>query len=475
MSSAPRPDSLDVQFSPDIELLKRHDGQSPRYTSYPPATAFTDHFGPAQLTQALERSNAAARNLSLYVHIPFCRRICFYCGCNRIATRQTAIAEPYLARLTREMLLMRRHLDGRRRVEQLHWGGGTPTFLDLDQMSRLMDQLGTHFNLSSHPERDFAIEIDPREADVYTLRHLQSLGFNRLSLGVQDLDVRVQKAINRVQPRELSENLIDEAYRLGFRSLNLDLIYGLPHQSVASFARTLDQVIDMAPARLCVFNYAHLPERFLPQRRINHADLPDAATRLAIQCMTVEKLTQAGYVHIGMDHFARPDDSLAVAQREGHLQRNFQGYTTHAQCDLIGLGVSAISQVDDVYAQNTARLETWQTAIDDGQLATCRGVRLSEDDRLRRDVIHRLMCDMQLDFDAIEARFGIRASSYFANAFERLATFRRDGLIEYNKHLLMVMPMGRLLIRQLAMAFDASSPIEYRQQCSRPLQARERT
>ncbi|WP_445619950.1 oxygen-independent coproporphyrinogen III oxidase [Kushneria sp. Sum13] len=469
LSPAPRPAFSDALFSPDLELLKRHDGNGPRYTSYPPATAFTDHFGPEQLTQALARSNATARALSLYVHIPFCRRICFYCGCNRIATRQTSMAEPYLARLTREMMLMRRHLDGERVVEQLHWGGGTPTFLDLDQMSRLMDQLGAHFNLSTHPDRDFAIEIDPREADVYTLRHLQSLGFNRLSLGVQDLDVRVQKAINRVQPRELSENLIDEAHRLGFRSLNLDLIYGLPHQSVASFADTLDQVIDMAPARLSIFNYAHLPERFLPQRRINSADLPDTATRLAIQCMTVEKLTQAGYVHIGMDHFARPDDSLSVAQREGQLQRNFQGYTTHARCDLVGLGVSAISQVDDVYAQNAAQLETWQAAIDNGQLATCRGVRLSGDDRLRRHVIHRLMCDMRLDFEAIEADFGIRASYYFANVFERLATFRRDGLIEYDKHSLMVTPMGRLLIRQLAMSFDTHLSAEHRQQFSRLL------
>ncbi|WP_456270161.1 oxygen-independent coproporphyrinogen III oxidase [Kushneria sp. AK178] len=469
LSPAPRPDRFDATFSPDAALLERHDGAGPRYTSYPPATAFTDHFGPEQLTQALSRSNATARALSLYVHIPFCRRICFYCGCNRIATRRTAVAEPYLDRLTREMALMAEHLDGDRVVEQLHWGGGTPTFLDLDQMSRLMDQLGAHFSLSGARERDFAIEIDPREANIYTLRHLQSLGFNRLSLGVQDLDARVQKAINRVQPRELSENLIDEAHRLGFRSLNLDLIYGLPHQSEASFADTLDQVIDMAPARLSVFNYAHLPERFLPQRRINRADLPDTATRLAIQCMTVEKLTQAGYVHIGMDHFARPDDSLAVAQREGELQRNFQGYTTHAHCDLVGLGVSAISQVDDVYAQNTAQLEGWQNAIDRGRPATCRGVRLSGDDRLRRYVIHRLMCDMRLDFDAIETAFGIDTSYYFADVFERLATFRRDGLIEYDKHALMVTPMGRLLIRQLAMTFDAHLPAECRQRFSRIL------
>ncbi|WP_438765029.1 oxygen-independent coproporphyrinogen III oxidase [Kushneria sp. TE3] len=469
LSPAPRPGRFDAPFSPDATLLERYDGAGPRYTSYPPATAFTDHFGADQLTQALARSNATARALSLYVHIPFCRRICFYCGCNRIATRQTAMAEPYLNRLSREMSLMARHLDEGRTVEQLHWGGGTPTFLDLDQMSRLMDQLGEHFTLSDHPDRDFAIEIDPREANVYTLRHLQSLGFNRLSLGVQDLDGRVQKAINRVQPRELSENLIDEAHRLGFRSLNLDLIYGLPHQSVASFADTLDQVIDMAPARLSVFNYAHLPERFLPQRRINASDLPDTATRLAIQCMTVEKLTQAGYIHIGMDHFAKPEDSLAVAQRDGALQRNFQGYTTHAHCDLVGLGVSAISQIDDVYAQNAAQLETWQDAIDHGQPATARGVRLSADDRLRRHVIHRLMCDMHLDFDALEAAFGINASYYFADVFERLATFRRDGLIEYDKHSLMVTPMGRLLIRQLAMTFDTRLPAERRRQFSRLL------
>ena len=340
----------------DDALIRRYDTSGPRYTSYPTALSFHDQFTADDMTQALERSNASQKPLSLYVHVPFCRKICFYCACNKIATKNTALAEPYLSRLDREMVLTSRHLDTKRPVQQLHWGGGTPTFLTLAQMSDLIDRLDARFGLSSAPDRDYAIEIDPREADVFTLRHLQSLGFNRLSLGVQDLNPQVQAAINRVQPRVLTETLMDEAHRLGFRSLNLDLIYGLPFQTEQSFADTLSQVIELGPARLSVFNYAHMPTRFAPQRRINEADLPSADEKLAILRTTIEMLTQAGYVHIGMDHFARPEDSLAQAQRYGTLQRNFQGYSSHSQCDLIGLGVSAISRVDDVYAQNPTQL-----------------------------------------------------------------------------------------------------------------------
>ncbi|MFB9865922.1 oxygen-independent coproporphyrinogen III oxidase [Vreelandella sulfidaeris] len=451
----------------DEALLRRYDTSGPRYTSYPTALSFHEHFTPDDLTQALMRSNAGRRPLSLYVHIPFCRNICFYCACNKIATKNTALAESYLARLDREMVLIARHLDTSRAVEQLHWGGGTPTFLNLNQMGDLIDRLDARFGLSSSPDRDYAIEIDPREADVLTLRHLQSLGFNRVSLGVQDLNPLVQKAINRIQPRVLTETLMDEAHRLGFRSLNLDLIYGLPFQTEKSFAKTLQQVIELNPARLSVFNYAHLPERFAPQRRINADDLPGSDEKLAILRTTIELLTAAGYVHIGMDHFARADDSLATAQREGSLQRNFQGYSSHAQCDLIGLGVSAISRVEDVYAQNPSDLSRYETSLDNGHLATLRGLRLSDDDLIRRDVIEHLMCDMSIDLTAISQRWNIDAPSYFAPALARLQSAEQDGLLTHSGDKINATPKGRLLIRHLAMAFDAHLPQQSEQHYSR--------
>ncbi|PAU76203.1 oxygen-independent coproporphyrinogen III oxidase [Halomonas salipaludis] len=439
----------------DEALIRRYDVSGPRYTSYPTALSFHDGVGAEAFSEALSRSNAGGRPLSLYVHVPFCRKICFYCACNKIATKNTRLAEPYLARLDREMVLAARHLDTSRPVSQLHWGGGTPTFLTLDQMGDLVDRLHSRFGLSSDPQRDYAIEIDPREANMLTLRHLQALGFNRISLGVQDLDLRVQKAINRVQPRVLTETLVDEARRLGFRSLNMDLIYGLPHQTRDSFAATLEQVIDMAPARLSVFNYAHMPQRFAPQRRISEADLPSAEEKLAILRTTIDMLEAAGYVHIGMDHFARPDDSLAVAQRQGTLQRNFQGYSSHADSDLVGLGVSAISRVDDLYAQNPSDLAGYEAALDAGRLATQRGVRLSQDDLYRRYAIERLMCDMHLDLAELGSRFGIDAEHYFADSLRQLEGAERDGLMIRRGLTLTATPIGKLLIRHLAMAFDA--------------------
>lgn len=441
-------------------LLQRYATSGPRYTSYPTALSFNETFTADAFTAALARSNDAQRALSLYVHIPFCRKICFYCACNKIATKNTDLAKPYLARLDREMVLTARHIDTRRPVKQLHWGGGTPTFLTLDQMSELVDRLDARFGLSNDPERDYAIEIDPREADVLTLRHLQSLGFNRLSLGVQDLDPQVQRAINRHQPRVLTETLMDEAQRLGFRSLNLDLIYGLPLQTADSFAQTLRQVIELNPARLSVFNYAHLPERFPPQRRIRQDDLPDADEKLAMLRVTIDMLTAAGYVHIGMDHFARPDDSLALAQQNGTLQRNFQGYSSHAQCDLIGLGVSAISRLEDSYAQNTSALADYETALDQGRLATQRGLRLSQDDRIRRDAIERLMCDMRLDLAALGEHWQIDPQDYFKEALATLVQAQQDGLVNLRHHVITVTPIGRLLVRHLAMAFDAHLPLQ---------------
>ncbi|WP_458525550.1 oxygen-independent coproporphyrinogen III oxidase [Onishia taeanensis] len=465
-SLAPAPSSSRAW---DPALLKRYDVSGPRYTSYPTAPSFHEGFTAEDFEAALARSNASARPLSLYVHVPFCRRICFYCACNKIATKNTRLAEPYLSRLDREMVLISRRLSTSREVTQLHWGGGTPTFLTLGQMSDLIDRLDARFGLSSAPERDYAIEIDPREADVLTLRHLQALGFNRLSLGVQDLDPVVQQAINRVQPRVLTESLIDEARRLGFRSLNLDLIYGLPHQTPASFAATLRQVIAMAPARLSIFNYAHLPRRFAPQRRIREADLPDSDAKLAMLQASIEMLEDAGYVHIGMDHFARPDDSLTQAQRRGTMTRNFQGYATHGDSDLVGLGVSAISRVDDAYAQNPTALAGYEVALDAGRLATVKGIRLSLDDRLRRRAIERLMCDMALDFETLGLEFNVDAKAWLGDAIARLSPCVEDGLIESHGSRLSVTPRGRLLIRHLAMAFDARLPGQAGQRYSRIL------
>ncbi|MCG6657653.1 oxygen-independent coproporphyrinogen III oxidase [Halomonas campisalis] len=447
-------------FAWDESLLRRYATRGSRYTSYPTTLAFREDFGEVDYQAALARSNASGRPLSVYVHIPFCRNICFYCASNKVPARATRLAEPYLSRLDREMVLIRQRLDTSREVQQLHWGGGTPTFLSLDQMSDLIDRLDARFGLSDSRDRDYAIEIDPREADVLTLRHLQALGFNRLSLGVQELDHRVLKAVNRVQPRALTEALIDEADRLGFRSLNLDLIVGLPLQTRDSFAATLEQVIAMAPARLSVYHYAHLPKRFAPQRRIRREELPSPEEKLAILRTAVTMLTEAGYVHIGMDQFARPDDSLAVAQRQGSLQRNFQGYTSHADSDLVGLGVSALSRVDDVYTQNHTRLAAYETALDASCLPVSAGLRLTFDDHVRRHAIERLLCDMALDLDALGERFGIDAPRYLADALSRLEVLEQDGLVGWRGNRLEATPMGRLLIGHLAMAFDAYRPSE---------------
>lgn len=447
--------AMDDPCTWDASVLRRYGSHGPRYTSYPTAFSFTDEVDEQAYQAALARSNAAGRPLSLYVHLPFCRWACHYCACHKIATQAGRVVEPYLSRLDREMVLIKPYLDTRREVSQLHWGGSTPSFLSLDQMSDLIDRLDARFGLSSAHDRDYAIQVDPREADVFTLRHLQALGFNRLSLGVQDLDPKVQRAVNRVQPRVLTEALLDEANRLGFHSLKLELIRGLPFQTRDSFAVTLEQVIAMAPARLSVSPYAHHPERFAAQRHIREADLPDAEEELAIMRTTITMLTEAGYVHIGMDHFAKANDSLAIAQREGTLQHSLHGYSSHAQCDQVGLGVSAISCIDDVYAQNHSRLDTYEAALDASHLPTARGIRLSFDDRIRRHAIERLTCDMQLDLNDMSEAFGIDAPRYLADALLRLELPQRDGLVVMDGQRLIATPLGRLLIRRLAKAFDS--------------------
>lgn len=459
--ATPTPHSSAVSANWNEALVGRYDRSGPRDTSYPSALSFRDSIGSEELSAALVRSSGAARPLSLYVHIPFCRKVCFYCVRNKVATKDARLAESYLTRLDREMVLAARHLDTSRPLSQLYWGGGTPTYLSLDQMSDLIDRLHGRFGLSDDPQRDYAIEIDPREANMLTLRHLQALGFNRLSLGVQDLDLKVQKAINRIQPRVLTETLVDEARRLGFRALNMDLIYGLPHQTRDSFAATLEQVIDMAPARLSLYPYAHLPQHFAEQRRIDSAALPSAEETLAIALASITMLESADYKHIGMGHFARSDDTLTIAQRQGTLRRNFQGYTSHPDSDLLGLGVSAMSRIDDLYAQNPTSLSDYETALDAGRLPTQRGIRLTFDDRLRRYVIERLMCDMTLDLKRVGDSFGIDAKRYFSAALRQLETAERDGLIHRQGLKITATPLGKLLIQYLAMAFDAHLTANY--------------
>ncbi|EIK95057.1 coproporphyrinogen III oxidase [Pseudomonas sp. M47T1] len=451
----------------DDELIRRHDQPGPRYTSYPTAVQFNNQVGSFDLLHALRDSRKALRPLSLYVHLPFCAHICYYCACNKVITKDRGRAQPYLQRLEQEIQLIACHLDPRQTVQQLHLGGGTPTFLSHDELRQLMASLRSHFNLRIDDGGDYGIEIDPREADWSTMGLLRELGFNRVSIGVQDLDPQVQRAVNRLQSLEETRAIIEAARTLQYRSVNLDLIYGLPRQTVEGFARTVEEVIQLQPDRLSVFNYAHLPERFMPQRRIDHVELPPPGVKLQMLKRTIEQLTAAGYRYIGMDHFALPDDDLAIAQEEGQLQRNFQGYTTHGHCDLIGLGVSAISQVGDLYSQNSSDLNEYQAALAGAQLATARGLNCDADDRLRRAVIHQLICHFELDFATVEQRFGIEFRGYFAAVWPQLQALRADGLIELDEVGIRVKPVGRLLVRSVCMLFDAHLELQNLQRFSR--------
>ncbi|WP_028693789.1 oxygen-independent coproporphyrinogen III oxidase [Pseudomonas cremoricolorata] len=439
----------------DTDLIRRYDLSGPRYTSYPTALQLHSEVGSFDLLHALRESRRAVRPLSLYVHMPFCANICYYCACNKIITKDRARAQPYLQRLEQEIQLIACHLDSRQTVEQLHFGGGTPTFLSHVELRQLMATLRQHFTLLDDDSGDYGIEIDPREADWSTMGLLRELGFNRVSLGVQDLDPAVQRAVNRLQSLEQTRTLIEAARTLQFRSVNLDLIYGLPKQTPEGFARTVDEVIQLQPDRLSVFNYAHLPERFMPQRRIDSNELPAPAAKLEMLHNTIEQLTAAGYRYIGMDHFALPDDELAIAQEEGTLQRNFQGYTTHGHCDLIGLGVSAISQIGDLYSQNSSDLAIYQQSLSSAQLATQRGLVCNRDDRIRRAVIQQLICHFELDFEQIESTFGIDFRGYFVAEWPALQRLQRDGLISLDAQRIEVQPAGRLLVRSVCMVFDA--------------------
>jgi len=462
-------DSHRIVFDP--ALIRRYDKAGPRYTSYPTAVQFRsagstsaasagmresghEGFGENEYRAAAAASNVASAPLSLYFHLPFCDTVCYYCACNKIVTKNRKRTAPYLERLFREIELQSSLFERSRPVDQLHWGGGTPTFLSAEEMRALMGKTRAHFNLHDDDSGEYSIEVDPREANAEIIALLRELGFNRLSLGVQDFDPAVQKAVNRIQSEAETFAVLDAARASGFRSVNMDLIYGLPHQTVASFRATLDKVIAAGPDRLSVFNYAHLPELFKTQRQINDADLPPATEKLAILQHTIERLTEAGYVYIGMDHFARPDDELAVAQRNGTLYRNFQGYSTHADCDLVAMGITAIGKVGDTYSQNLKTLDDYYAAIDAGRLPLFRGIVLSHDDKLRREVITRLICHFALDFARIEADFLIRFPDYFATELAELKTMQADGLLDLNTDSITVRPAGKLLIRNICMVFD---------------------
>lgn len=448
-----------VSFTPtqcvfDRELIERLEGSGPRYTSYPTADRFHAGFGVSDYEHWLGQRAIGAnhRPISLYVHVPFCNTICYYCGCNKIITKDKSRADAYLDYLEKEIRLVAQKLGSREKVIQLHFGGGTPTFLSDEQLDRVMGIIRQHFDLL--PEGEFSIEIDPRKVGRDTVLHLARLGFNRMSIGIQDFDPAVQQAVNRIQSEEETRVVMDAAREAGFKSISVDLIYGLPKQTAHSLENTVSRVIAMSPDRIALYNYAHLPSVFMPQRRINEAELPSAATKLDILQNSVQQLAEAGYVFIGMDHFAKPDDELTRALQQGRLQRNFQGYSTHADCDMIGLGVSSIGKVGPCYTQNEKELDAYYAALDAGHLPVLRGMTLTQDDILRRSVIQALMCRFSLSVEAIEQTFAINFAHYFAEELPKIRAFQQEGLLTFDGDFLMVAPKGRFLIRNIAMVFD---------------------
>ena len=445
---------MDQSLVFDLELINRYDKSGPRYTSYPTAVQFHEGFGESEYRRIAGATNDAGRPLSLYFHIPFCDTVCFYCACSKIATKDRSKAQPYLDRVYKELAMQSELFDSSRMVDQLHWGGGTPTFISPEQMRELMAQTRKYFNLRDDDSGEYSIEIDPREVTSDSIKLLRELGFNRMSLGVQDFDPQVQKAVNRIQSEAETMAVLDQARQAGFKSTSIDLIYGLPFQTVGSFSKTLDRILAVDPDRLSVFNYAHLPEMFPPQRRIKEDQLPSSQQKLEILQMTNERLQQAGYVYIGMDHFAKPGDELAEAQRQGQLYRNFQGYSTHADCDLIGLGVTSIGKVGSSYSQNRRTMDEYCAAIDADHLPLFRGVELDVDDRLRRDIITELMCNFKLDKQAVATKYSINFDDYFAVERGVLEQLAKDGLITFDETAIRVQPAGRFLIRNLCMVFD---------------------
>ncbi len=445
---------MDQSIKFDLDLIHRYDKSGPRYTSYPTALELHEGFVDKDYREHIALSNKAGGPLSLYFHIPFCDTVCFYCACNKIITKNRKHAEPYLNNLFKEIAIQGSLFDKPRVVNQLHWGGGTPTFLNFEQMKGLMDVTRQYFNLRDDDQGEYSIEVDPRETNDQTIAQLRELGFNRISLGLQDFNPAVQKAVNRIQTEEQTFAVLAAARKHGFRSTSIDLIYGLPLQTVASFAETLDKVLSVSPDRFSIFNYAHMPSRFKTQRQINDADMPSPEVKLDILQMMGNKLIAAGYVYIGMDHFAKPDDELAIAQREGKLYRNFQGYSTHSDCDLVGMGVTSIGRVGDAYIQNVKSLDEYDALISQDKLPVFKGVDLNQDDKLRRAVITQLICHFKLDFSSIQKQFDIDFADYFATELQSLQNMQKDGLLLVSADGIQVQVAGRLLIRNICMIFD---------------------
>ena len=438
----------------DPQLIRRFDINGPRYTSYPTADRFVEAFNAEALKAWLAKRaiGGVSKPLSLYFHIPFCNTICYYCACNKIITKDHGRSAKYLKYLAKEIAMQASCLEGSRQVTQLHLGGGTPTFLSHEEMRELMSSVREHFTLV--PNGEYSIEVDPRKVDFDTVKLLADLGFNRMSVGVQDFAEDVQKAVNRIQSVDETKLVIDAARETGFKSVSMDLIYGLPKQNVISFNRTLQQVLDISPDRISLYSYAHLPGLFKPQRRIFMSDMPTPDTKLQLLQLGIRRLTEAGYVYIGMDHFAKPEDELTVAQRQGRLHRNFQGYSTQAECDLLAFGVSAIGKVGPVYSQNVKTLDEYYDALDRDELPVLRGIELTADDLVRRAVIQALMCHFELSMQSIEIAHLINFRDYFAEELCDLKEMEQAGLLKIDGDWISVQPAGRLLVRGIAMVFD---------------------
>lgn len=448
---------MDQRLSFNRDLIAKYDRPGPRYTSYPTAPQFHKAFAMDDYQATAKASNevAAPKPLSVYIHIPFCKSLCYYCACNKIITHKTERAVEYLEYLKREIAEQASLFDPTRRLTQLHLGGGTPTYFTSEQLADLMQTLRAAFNMDDSDAHEFSLEVDPRTVAPAQIHTLRALGFNRLSFGVQDFDAAVQEAVNRIQSEQQTRDLVAAARDAGFESVSVDLIYGLPLQTVASFDITLAKIIDLRPDRIAAYSYAHLPEQVKAQGLIRMEDMPPPERKLELLELTIRRLTDAGYVYIGMDHFALPDDELSRAQANGTLQRNFQGYSTHADCDLIGIGVSSIGKVGDSYSQNVKELSRYYARMDSGMLPVQRGYQLSEDDRLRRDVITDLMCHGRVDYAKFEARYQTNFTTYFADALALLREHASDGLVELQEDVLVLLPQGHLLMRSVAMTFDA--------------------
>ena len=438
------------------ELIRRYDTFGPRYTSYPTAVQFSTDYNEEDYLEWVAHSNddPIPATLSLYLHIPFCDTICYYCGCSKVVTKDKSKAAHYIKLLKKEIQLQGALFAKDRKVSQIHWGGGTPTFLEDKEISEIIECIRENFNVPANDEVESGIEVDPRTVDGERLKNLHDLGFNRISFGVQDFDSDVQESVNRVQSTPQIKQHIIDARDLHYQSINIDLMYGLPKQTMQSFSKTLDTAIELSPDRIAIYNYAHLPEMFKPQRRINEDELPSAEEKLNILQLSIDKLQNAGYVYIGMDHFAKESDSLVKAQEEGSLQRNFQGYSTNADSDMIAMGVTGIGRIGDNYSQNVRTIEEYESCLKQNKVPVFRGIELDDDDILRREIINQLMCNNNLDIIKIEKKWGIDFKTYFKLSLENLQKMADDNLLKIGKTKLTITTTGRLLARSICMQFD---------------------